>query len=236
MAKSDDQLDRELQALIADALAHPAQQTGSSNVSDKSKPQPPSQQQQRPPQQQKSTPEYSNGNPGNPNTTPVQKVLFKVWIPSQGHISLDYVPTMTLQEVLQIVAKKRRFEASKDAMFTYKGDKTSLDMSLTLDQLKEKVVQLHLPGIPAEEPPLPPRKASNFRISEWLKVMKKEQDSSAEVSKFVDGTGWLTKVFTSSPRIIDRVQQEGGRIKSWRRRYMVLKNKSIFYARKQVES
>lgn len=151
----------------------------------------------------------------------------------QGHVSIDYVGNVVLSEVLQIVAKKRRYPSLDGLTLSYLDDKTPLALTLTLEQLKDKVVQLHVAG-EEEEVQVAPRKGTKNkylhslflclnpkkkRFSEFFKIVNRE-NAEIPASKMIDGKGWLTK--------------EGGRIKTWKRRWMVLKNKSIYYAPKQV--
>eukprot|EP01119_Soliformovum_irregulare_P011526 TRINITY_DN2903_c0_g1_i1.p1 TRINITY_DN2903_c0_g1~~TRINITY_DN2903_c0_g1_i1.p1 ORF type:complete len:620 (+),score=156.83 TRINITY_DN2903_c0_g1_i1:1947-3806(+) len=192
--------------------------------------------------------------------TPVAgKKTFKVYLPKKsGTVAVDYSQYLTLQDVLDMVCKKRRLDQKDGYGFTY--DETEKPPKLVpintfLKDISRPIILTGGPEIKdevdtsisintgmsssrdtkskpgrrdsqTEHSPKSNEKLST-RFSSFFtdKLGPKRKSEMPETSmiplniKTFNGAGWLTK--------------EGGRIKTWRRRWMVVKSKTMYYAKKQ---
>eukprot|EP01119_Soliformovum_irregulare_P008520 TRINITY_DN2163_c0_g1_i1.p1 TRINITY_DN2163_c0_g1~~TRINITY_DN2163_c0_g1_i1.p1 ORF type:complete len:652 (-),score=153.45 TRINITY_DN2163_c0_g1_i1:29-1984(-) len=75
------------------------------------------------------------------------RTLFKIHLPAkQGFLTIDYVATMNLKEVLQIVAKKRRLQTDGGS-FSHLKSKEEIPLTTILGDLDVDCLKLRLPGL-----------------------------------------------------------------------------------------
>eukprot|EP01118_Nematostelium_gracile_P004408 TRINITY_DN1515_c0_g1_i2.p1 TRINITY_DN1515_c0_g1~~TRINITY_DN1515_c0_g1_i2.p1 ORF type:complete len:636 (+),score=184.40 TRINITY_DN1515_c0_g1_i2:1123-3030(+) len=128
------------------------------------------------------------------------KTLFKVHLFEGGFVTIELVPTMTLQQLLTYVARKRRYTVDNSLSFT-SMEGNPLELTTTLGEIPQKTVKL-----------------VNSNITSTLTQSTPHASVSPDMTKGnFQGKGWLTK--------------EGGTFKTWRRRWMVLKDRTIIYAK-----